>query len=90
MPTVEELLRRAAECRRIAPHCTTPGLTEELLAIAADLEHAAKLAQTVRQSGRGPVTTSEATSGKLRRRPEQARRRAVLKSRGPLRSTSCF
>jgi hypothetical protein len=65
-------------------------LTEELLAIAADLERAAKLAQTVRPSGRGPVTTSEAISGKLRRRSEQALKRAALKMRGPLRSTIFF
>jgi hypothetical protein len=47
VPTVEELLRQAAEYRRLAPGCTTPGLAEMLLTLAGDLEHAAaKLGQT--------------------------------------------
>jgi len=41
MPTVEELLRRAEEYRRLAPTCTTPGLSELLLSLADDMERAA-------------------------------------------------
>jgi len=73
MPTVEELLRRAAEYRRIAPHCTTPGLTAELLALAADLERAAEPAPT--------TTVDQATADSIQARQRQGS--------GQLRSDAC-
>lgn len=78
MPAAEELLQRAAEFRRLAPTCTTPGLSELLLTLASDLERdAAKVAQTTpaprpappkssRQERSVPKMKKPTTTGNLR------------------------